>query len=147
MENLNKEQKDVLLEFIREVKNESSIITLNDCSKRIDYDFKYGKGETIELLNKHFYKLIERENLSNEQLSIIARRVYSRENKWILVKNTRKIDMDKIDYDGYGYVIMSDGTRIDCEPDIYKEERDEYNNIRDVRLKQMKTNGIEYIIH
>lgn len=146
IDDLSSEQREVLNEFVRYVKNDSGVVTVNDVSKSILYDFNYGKGEAIELLNEHFYELIEKYSLTDKQVCQLAKKILRREFKWILIDDASKIKMKEVIFDGYGYVHITDGTRIDVAPDMYTDERINYNSIREQRLKNRNTNGREYVI-
>ncbi len=45
---------------------------------------------------------------------------------WI-VGNLDSFEWNNVAYDGHGYVILNDGTRIDTTPDTYKKEREKWN--------------------
>ena len=55
---LTEEQKNVIDEFVALAKNDSGIIELDKCHLQMLYDFKYGKGKAIELLDDYYYELV-----------------------------------------------------------------------------------------
>lgn len=144
IKNLTSEQNDVIVEYVSYLKSNGGFVTGQMVEKRVLYDFKYGKGQSIELLNKNFYDIIEEYGLSELQTKKFAEELGSRENLW-LVKDYSKNDVDDVVFDGHGYVRTTDGTRIDLDPDTYKEEREEHNKIRLERLEDNVTNGQEYL--
>lgn len=142
---LNKLQVEVLKEFTENAKSTSWIKPGKMFEKQLEYDFNFGEGESIELLNKCFYELISEENLTKSQIKQLAKEVIRRENKWELAKDLSEIDFDDVIEDGTGYVKLSSGMRVDIEPDMYKEEREAYNTTRKIRLQGLRTSGTEYL--
>ena len=142
---LNNTKKELLKEFIENAKSTSAIKTANMYSKQLEYDFNFGNGESIELLNRYFYQILSQEDLTRTQIMSLAKEIIRRENKWELAPDLSNINPDDIIEDGNGYVILSDGHRFDIEPDMYRKEREEYNNKREARLRAQKTNGKEYL--
>jgi hypothetical protein len=51
--------------------------------------------------------------------------------RWILVDSPDDFDWDEVSYDGHGYVILRDGSRLDVKPDLYKSEREEWSANKD----------------
>ncbi len=47
--------------------------------------------------------------------------------RWVLVGSPDDFDWDEVSYDGHGYVILRDGSRLDVKPDLYKSEREAWN--------------------
>lgn len=47
--------------------------------------------------------------------------------RWELVNSPDAFSWDEVVYDGYGYVILQDGSRLDVRPDLYREEREAWN--------------------
>lgn len=144
MSKLTNEMKDVIDEYIAYLRNSTGIVTAGMVEKKLMYDFVHGKGESTELLNDNFYDIITTYKLEEHQIKKLAKEVSLRENKWI-TGSIHDFDFDEVVFDGHGYVIMSDGTRIDIEADLYKQERDAFNKVRTERLAKASTNGKEYI--
>ena len=142
---LTPEQQEVLAEFVRNVKNESWIRTADMYKNQMVYDLNHGKGESIELLNRHFYELIETHSLNADQGRKLAKNVYRRENIWTTATEHGELDTDEVIKDGFGYVKLADGTRVDDDEESYKEDRDRYNARQAERLKNHRTNGIEFL--
>lgn len=137
-------ENEVILELIENCKNETGIFTAGMLMKQLEYDYLKGKGQTIELLNNNFYEIISDNNLKEQQIRRLAKKIMQREYKWIVGKNL-EFDFNDVIFDGLGYVVISDGTRIDIEPPIlYKEEREAFNKVRTERLSNCPTNGKEY---
>ena len=141
---MTKEEIDVINEFIEFAKNETGIFTAGMLWKRLQYDFIHGKGQSVELLNKHFYKIISDNNMLDYQIKRLAKIIIHREYRWIAGNNI-EFNFDDVIYDGYGYVVISDGTRIDIDAQSYKEERDAFNKVQTERLSNHSTNGKEYL--
>jgi len=143
---LTKEQKDVLDEYIRNIKNSAGMRSPSDFHYRTEYIINHGEGEDIELLNDNFYELIQNNDLTENQIRKLAKLVSRRENKWIISANTRGIDPKSITQVGDGYVVLEDGTRIDDNGSYqYRDKRIKYNEIQAVRLAKNKTNGKEFL--
>jgi hypothetical protein len=51
--------------------------------------------------------------------------------RWILVDSADDFDWKEVSYDGHGYVILKDGSRLDVKPDLYQTERQEWNATKD----------------
>lgn len=141
---LTEEQIGVIIEAIQYIKNKSGVVTVGMVKKRITYDFIHGKGQAVELLNDNFHDIISNNALFKYQIKQLAQEISRRENKWI-VGTLDELNFNDVIGDGYGYVIISDGTRIDIDSEMYKQERDEFNKVRTERLKKSPTNGKEYI--
>lgn len=141
---LTDEQIGVINEFVELLKNETGIATLGMLEKRMNYDFTHGKGQTIELLNENFYDIIANNNLREYQIKKLAKEISRRENKWIVGK-LNEFNFNDVIFDGSGYVVISNGTRIDIDAEIYKPERDAFNKVRTERLEKNSTNGKEYL--
>jgi hypothetical protein len=142
---LNEFQFEVLKEFIENAKSDSCIKTANFFEKQLEYDFVHGEGESIELLNKYFYDLISEEALTKPQIKQLAKDIIRRENKWEFVNDLSQINFDDVIEDGFGYVILSSGIRVDIGTDMYMEERKAFNAKRASKLQECKTNGTEYL--
>jgi hypothetical protein len=141
---MTQEEIEVINEFIEFAKNKTGIITAEMLWKRLQYDFIYGKGQSIELLNKHFYEIMSDNHLLDYQIKRLAKEIVHREYRWI-AGNNFEFNFDDVIYDGYGYVVISDGTRIDIDTQSYKEERDAFNKVQAERLSNHPTNGKEYL--
>lgn len=138
-------EKEVLQEFILEAKSTSWLKTSDMVDKQLKYDLEFGEGESIELLNKYFYQILDQENLTQDQIKKLAETIIRREGKWDVESDITKFNVNDIIEDGYGYVILSGWHRFDIEPVRYREEREAYNKKRDERLRTQKTNGKEYL--
>lgn len=141
---LTDEQIGVINEFVELLKNETGIATLGMLEKRMNYDFIHGKGQTIELLNENFYDIIANNDLQEYQIKKLAKEISRRENKWIIGK-LNEFNFNDVIFDGSGYVVISNGTRIDIEAEFYKQERDAFNKVRTERLEKNSTSGKEYL--
>jgi len=143
---LNEEQKSVLEEFVKYVKNTAGTRTPSDFHYRKSFNNQYGDGEDIELLNDNFYELIKNNDLTENQIRKLAKLVSRRENKWIIRANAREIDPKSITEFGNGYIVLEDGTRIDDNSSYqFRDNRVKYNEIQYRRLEKSKTNGQEYL--
>lgn len=145
MSELTETEIKVLFEYVAQVKSRSACSTNNMFKEMISYDFEHGKGESLELLNKHFYDIIRAENLTDHQIKRLASIISKREARWTVADSHFELDFNLIKYDGNGFVKMKNGDRIDQEPNTYKKEREHYNTIRARRLANQKTNGTEYL--
>lgn len=47
--------------------------------------------------------------------------------RWILVESPDNFDWEQVSFDGHGYVILKDGSRLDVKPDLYRAEREAWN--------------------
>jgi hypothetical protein len=141
---LTEQQNAVINEFVALLKSNTAIITAGMLNERLNYDFIFGQGQTIELLNDNFYGIIAAYALEEYQIIKLAKEISHRENRWISGK-LEELDFQDVIYDGYGYVVMSDGTRVDIEVDMYREEREAFNKVRNERLSNKQTNGKEYL--
>jgi hypothetical protein len=47
--------------------------------------------------------------------------------RWILVDSPEDFDWDEVVFDGFGYVVLRDGSRLDVKPDLYEAERRQWN--------------------
>jgi len=141
---LTEQQNAVINEFVALLKSNTAIITAGMLHERLNYDFIFGQGQTLELLNDNFYDIIAAHDLEEYQIIKLAKEISHRENSWIAGK-LEELDFQDVIYDGYGYVVMSDGTRVDIEVDMYREEREAFNTVRNERLSNKPTNGKEYL--
>jgi len=82
IDNLTEEQKDVLNEYIKDVTNTTGIRCPADYHYRKTYAHNYGEGEEIELLNDHFYELIQNNILTDAQKRKLAKIVSKRKINW-----------------------------------------------------------------
>jgi hypothetical protein len=143
---LDEEQKDVLNEYIRDVTNMTGIRCPADFHYRRMYAHIHGEGEEIELLNEHFYELLQNNDLTDVQKRKLAKIVAKRELNWFVSDDIRSVDQKAVLENGFGYVVLTDGTRIDdIKARIYKKEREIFNAIRTERLAKSKTNGSEFL--
>ncbi|MEI6088904.1 MAG: hypothetical protein WCR42_00475 [bacterium] len=143
---LTEEQKDVLNEYIKNIKSTAGMRSPSDFHYRSEYIINYGEGEDIELLNDNFYELIQNNDLTENQIRKLAKLVSRRENKWIISANTKGIDPKSIYQQCNGYVVLEDGTRIDDNSSYqFRDSRIKYNEIQSQRLAKSKTNGTEFL--
>ncbi len=145
MNNISEQEKGVLQEYVEYARSTSAIINASSMHNRLMFNFENGEGASVELLNKHFYELIKEESLSKREIRKLAKQISYREFKWILADEDYELDFDDVIHDGFGQVTISDGTKIDFPPDLYKEERERYNQIQKERLERIPTNGLEYL--
>mgnify|MGYP001301378595 CR=1 FL=1 len=136
---------EVLKEFISNAKSSSGFKTDYTYIKQLEYDAKYGEGESIELLNRNFYEILSEEKLEKQEIINLAKKVSSREFKWLVVNDIADLDWNDIIADEFGYVILSNGDRFDIDSDFFKNDRDDFNLKRDKRLRTFPTNGKEYL--
>lgn len=108
------EEIEVLSEVITAVKDNSGIIHANSLRQRVTYDYNHGTGASLELIKKHCGYLLQNGGFNEEQLTRLSR-MLSYSNKTVKVKSIEDIDWNDISYDGHGYVIMRDGTRVEFE--------------------------------
>lgn len=141
----NNEELDVLFEFVDFVRRNSAIVTVNMMRKRMLYDFIHGRDESIELLNRSFYDVIETEELDDSQIAELAKILLKRECTWNVAGDDFEIEADQIAFDGHGYVILNNGDRIDADEFTYNDERERFNELRSERLDENPTRGKEFL--
>lgn len=141
---LTKEEIEVLSEYINFSKHEAGIFTVDMFEKRLSYDYDHGKGEAVELLNKHFYEITSNNELKDHHIRRLVKEIIHREFKWIAGENF-EFNFDDVIFDGFGYVVLSDGTRIDLDSESYQKEREIYTKLQAARLASQPTNGKEFL--
>jgi hypothetical protein len=143
---LTEEQRDVLDEYVKDVKRTNGFPSPSDFHYRRSYANNYGEGEEIELLNDNIYELIQNNDFTDAQKRKLAKIISRREVNWFVSDDIKGIDPKLLIEQGNGYIILVDGTRIDdSRALVYKRERDKYNAIRQSRLANSKTNGTEFL--
>jgi len=65
-------QRKVVNEFVSLIKNTDHIITVDMLESIMWYDYKHGKGEAIQLLDKYIFQLFDEETFSEKEINRIA---------------------------------------------------------------------------
>jgi hypothetical protein len=47
--------------------------------------------------------------------------------RWTLVDSPEDFDWNEVVFDGFGFVVLRDGSRLDVKPDLYEAERRHWN--------------------
>lgn len=136
---MTEEERDVLFEYVEYVKSEKVAYTASDFKKRLTYDFNHGKDASVRILDKYFLDIVSSEDLTESQYDKLASIIGKLDRDWILVSDISEINWDDIVVDRMGYVILKDGTRVDVEPDQFKEEREAYNKRRIERNERKRS--------
>lgn len=133
------EEKDVLFDIVERIKNPKELINLNDFKKEKLYDFNHGKGASIKLLDKYYLDIISTESFSEDEYSRLDKIIGQLDRDWIFVNDISEFDWDKVVYDGMGYVILDDGTRVDIGSDTFKTQREAYNKYKSERNRRKRS--------
>ena len=134
---LTNEQNEVIEELINEAikkqnrDGKASVWRINEFNARMLYNHKYGKDSAKQLIVNYILHL-QKNDPNNPKLELLQRVIpKSRYHTWILESEYKalhgELPLDKITYDGHGYVYLSTGFRVDSDDDLYKEERLRYN--------------------
>lgn len=135
---LTKEQSEVIEELINEAikrknhKGKASVWRVNEFGARMLYNHKNGVDATKKFIVDYILYLRETdpENPKIDLLETVIPR--SRYHTWLLESEYEKLygemPLDKITYDGHGYVYLSTGFRVDSDDDLYKGERLKFND-------------------
>lgn len=134
---LTAEQKDVIEELINEAikrknnKSKASIWSAGEFGARMFYNMTHGEDATKKFVVEYILHL-QKNDPKNPHIPLLLTVIpKSRYHSWLLESEYEKLHgelpLDKITYDGHGYVYLSTGFRVDSDDDLYKEERLRYN--------------------
>lgn len=132
---LTEEQKDLISEFKDEAiklasgKNYSRLM---EFSKRILYDHKNGIGSSQQVVISYILGL-SKNDPDNPILSLLEQIIpKGRFHSWLIADEYQQqfgqLPVEKITFDGFGYVILSNGYRVDFDAKMYQVERKAFNN-------------------
>jgi hypothetical protein len=135
---LTSEQNEVIEELITEaIKRQNhaggaSIWTANEFWSRMLYNHKHGTDAAKKLVVDYILYLRSNDP-TNPKIELLQTVIpESRFHTWLLESEYEKLHgelpLDKISFDGHGYVYLSNGFRVDSEDDLYREERLRFND-------------------
>ena len=75
---MNKEEVEVLAEFVKRVKKSDHGLRINEMQKAQMYNFKHGKGAAVKLLDKYFLDILQSVPLSGFEYNRLERIVVKR---------------------------------------------------------------------
>lgn len=134
---LSKEQNEVIEELLNEAikrqnhKGQASVWSAGEFGARMLYNLRNGNDATKDFVVKYILFLKESDP-DNPKIPLLEKVIpKSRFHSWLLESEYEKLHgelpLNKITYDGHGYVYLSTGFRIDSDDDLYKEERLKFN--------------------
>ena len=134
---LTKEQNEVIEELINEAikrKNytdTASVWSANEFGARMLYNLRHGNDATKKFVVDYILHLRSNDP-GNPKIELLKTVIpQSRFHTWLLESEFEKLygefPLDKITYDGHGFVYLSTGFRVDSNDDLYRDERLKFN--------------------
>ena len=134
---LTKEQNEVIEELINEAikrknhKGKASVWSASEFGSRMLYNLRHGTDATKKFVVDYILYL-RKTDPRDPKIPLLETVIpKSRFHTWLLESEYEKLHgelpLEKITYDGHGFVYLSTGFRVDSDDDLYNEERLKFN--------------------
>lgn len=109
-------EKNVLDEYIAEIKSTSPFVSVSDCENRMQFDRIHGEFASHKLLQINTGYILDHGNFDKEETVRFWKLVRMKYGVVKKIKDVGELDWDRVVEDGVGQVMMDDGTTYIIDP-------------------------------